>query len=55
MKLLFLNNGIISRQQIANNINSKNTSYNFLITSHRKCSKPMVFNGKKTCSSCSGR
>jgi hypothetical protein len=55
MKLLFLNNTIISRQEIINNISTKNTSYNFLITSYRKCSKPMVFNGKKTCSSCSGR
>ena len=55
MKLLFLNNGIISRQQIANSLSTKNTSHNFLITSNRKSSKPMVFNGKKTCSSCSGR
>ena len=55
MKLLFFNNAIISRQQIANNISSKKGSYNLLITSNRKCSKPMIFNGKKSCSSCSGR
>ena len=55
MKLLFLNNTIISRQEMINNISAKNTSYNFVITSNRKSIKPMIFNGKKTCSSCSGR
>ncbi len=54
MKLLFFNN-TISSKEIEYGINNNKISYNLFIKSSRKCNKPMVFNGKKSCSSCSGR
>ena len=61
MKLLFYNNNTVSKEELENLKTKTNTIGNnvkiniFLKKSHRNCSKPMIFNGKKTCSSCSGK